>query len=162
MRSMLAVLGVVSVAVALGLGGCGSDPTGGGGAGGAAGSGGAGAGGAGRGGSGGSGGMAGSGGAGGTGGSTTGKPNAPSMLTAAPLSGGAHLTWKDNSSDEDMFMIMRKEGSGSFSTLRMLPANTTQYHDTATMSGRTYTYMVHAMRGDTLSDPSNEATVTIP
>ena len=30
-------------------------------------------------------------------------PAAPSDLTVAPLSGGAHITWKDNSSDEDEF-----------------------------------------------------------
>ncbi len=84
------------------------------------------------------------------------------MLTATPLAGGVHLTWRDNSSDEDMFMIMKKEGSGAFTTLPSLPANTTQYHDTATRSGRTYTYMVHAMRGSDISDPSNEVMITIP
>ena len=36
-------------------------------------------------------------------------PTAPSELTAAPLTGGAHLTWKDNSSNEDNFMVLRKQ-----------------------------------------------------
>ena len=157
LHSLLRVTALVTVAV-FGAVGCGSDSTGGSGSGGAAGGGGSG----GSGGSGGAGGRGGAGGSGGTGGMMGGKPAAPSMLTATPLSGGAHLTWKDNSSDEEMFMIMKKEGSGSFATLTMVPFNTTQYHDTATMSGKTYTYMVHAMKGDTLSDPSNEAMVTIP
>ena len=102
------------------------------------------------------------GGSAGSGGSGGAKPAAPSMLTAMPLSGGAHLTWKDNSSDEEMFMIMRKEGSGNFATLTMIPFDMTQYHDATTMTGKTYTFMVHAMRGSALSDPSNEAMVTIP
>ena len=157
LQKLFHVTAMVTV-VALGAAGCGSDSTGGAGTGGA-GAGGAGAGGAGRGGAGGAGGSAGMGGSGGSMGT---KPNAPSMLTATPLSGGAHLTWKDNSSDEEMFMIMRKEGSGSFATSATVPFNTTQYHDATTMSGKTYTYMVHAMKGDALSDPSNEAMVTIP
>jgi hypothetical protein len=84
------------------------------------------------------------------------------MLTATPVGGGAHLTWRDNSSDEDMFMIMKKEGAGAFMTLTTVRANTTLHHDVATMSGRTYTYMIHAMKGEVLSDPSNEVTVMIP
>ena len=90
------------------------------------------------------------------------KPNAPSNLNAVPLGGGAHLTWKDKSSDEDGFMIMRKEGMGAFMMVNMVPFNTTAYHDAPLTSGKTYTYMVHAMKGDTLSDPSNQAMVTIP
>lgn len=101
-----------------------------------------------------------------TGGSsgTTGasKPAAPSMLTAQPLLGGVHLTWKDNSSDEEMFMIMRKEGTSAFATLVMVEFNIVQYHDTAVTPGKTYTYMVNAMKGDQLSDPSNEAMIQLP
>jgi hypothetical protein len=90
------------------------------------------------------------------------KPAAPSMLTAQPLSGGVHLTWKDNASDEDMFMVMRKEGSGTFTMLTTVTFNITQHHDSAAMPGKTYTYMVHALRGSTSSDPSNEVMITTP
>jgi hypothetical protein len=36
-----------------------------------------------------------------------GPPVAPSGLSASPLSGGAHLTWTDNSDNEVEFMVMR-------------------------------------------------------
>ena len=90
------------------------------------------------------------------------KPNAPSNLKAVPLGGGAHLTWKDNSTDEDGFMIMRKDGMAAYMMVTTVPFNTTAFHDTPLTSKATYSYLVHAMKGDTLSDQSNEVTLTLP
>jgi hypothetical protein len=84
------------------------------------------------------------------------------MLVARPLPPGVHVTWQDNSSDEDGFLVMRKLGSQDFASIMTLPANSTQFHDSTASSGQTYTYMVHAKRGDELSLPSNQVTVEVP
>lgn len=92
------------------------------------------------------------------------KPAAPSTLTAEMLTGGVHLTWKDNSSDETQFMVNRKQMGvdTDFKTIATPTFNTTAYHDATVMSGKTYTYNVQAMKNDMMSDPSNEATITMP
>ena len=92
-----------------------------------------------------------------------GGPAAPTALTAAVLSGGAHLTWVDNSSDETQFMIMRKEmGAADYTTIATPTFNTIQYHDAPLTAGKTYVYAVMAMNNDGESAPSNEATLAIP
>jgi hypothetical protein len=92
--------------------------------------------------------------------SGSGAPAAPSDLKAVELEGGAHLTWKDNSSDESEFMIERKVGSGAYTTLSTVPFNTTQYHDPNLTPGTVYTYHVMAMgkQAGKDSDFSNEVT----
>lgn len=93
-----------------------------------------------------------------------GTPAAPTNLAGSVLSGGAHLTWKDNSDDETQFMIMRMEvgGSGSYASIAMPTFNTTSYHDAPLTSGKTYMYMLHAINDAGTSEPSNEAMVAIP
>ena len=71
--------------------------------------------------------------------------NPPTGLTAVPLSGGAHLTWMDNSDNEAEFMIERKTGSADWSTIGTVPFNTTLYHDAGLTPGTTYVYRVMAM-----------------
>lgn len=93
----------------------------------------------------------------GGGGSTGGGLAAPSSLTAAPMGGGVHLTWKDNSSDEDLFEVERKEGSAAFALLDSVPFDSALYHDAAVTLGRTYTYRVRAKVATTSSPYSNEA-----
>ena len=90
-------------------------------------------------------------------------PAAPSMLTAELLSGGAHLTWKDNSSDETQFMIQRKEmgGTADYATVATTPFNTTTYHDAPLTSGKTYLYMVMA-HNDAGETASKEVSIAIP
>lgn len=91
-------------------------------------------------------------------------PAAPTALTAAVLSGGAHLTWTDNANDETQFMIMRKEmgSTAAYAAVATPTFNTTQYHDAPLTVGKTYLYMVMAMNDAGESDPSNEATIAIP
>ena len=74
-------------------------------------------------------------------------PAAPTNLAVSNLSGGGHLTWMDNSDNEDHFMIMRKADGGSYDDIDMLTFNTTSYHDASVTAGTTYVYMVMAMNG---------------
>jgi hypothetical protein len=88
---------------------------------------------------------------------------APTDLQVAALEGGAHLTWKDNSSDEASFMIERMAGSSDWSTIGSVPFNTTQYHDANLTPGTTYMYRVMAMPKSGGSGPySNEVTFVAP
>jgi hypothetical protein len=86
-------------------------------------------------------------------------PAAPTNLAAAKLSGGVHLTWTDNSTNEDEFMIMRKTGTGAYEHVTSVTFNTAQYHDAAVTAGTAYTYQVTAMNAGGEA-PSNEVTIT--
>ena len=85
-------------------------------------------------------------------------PAAPTLLTSAVLSGGAHLTWKDNANDETQFMVPRMEvgGSGGYKTVASPTFDTIQYHDAPLVAGKTYVYTVMAMNNSGESMPSNE------
>lgn len=94
-------------------------------------------------------------------------PAAPTALTAEVLTGGAHLTWKDNSTDETQFMVMRMEvggagGAGAYAAVATPTFNTTQYHDAPLTAGKTYMFMVMAMNDAGESDPSNEVMIAMP
>jgi hypothetical protein len=93
-----------------------------------------------------------------------GVPAAPTNLAGSVLSGGAHLTWTDNSDNETEFMIMRMEmgSTAGYSVVAMPPFNTATYHDAPLTAGKTYMYMVHAVNDAGDSQPSNEVTVAIP
>ena len=90
-------------------------------------------------------------------------PKAPTNLTAVPQTGGAHLTWQDNSDNESQFMIDRKDPGADWKTVGMVPFNTTLYHDIGVSAGMTYSYRVMAMpkSGDNGSY-SNEVTFIAP
>lgn len=98
----------------------------------------------------------------GCGSGSSGTPNAPSNLATSILSGGIHITWTDNSTNEAMFMIERKTASGQFADAYSVPFNITQYHDTQVTVGATYTYRVRAMTdGGTTSAYSNESSTML-
>ena len=93
-------------------------------------------------------------------------PNPPTDLKAEALSGGAHLTWKDNSDNESSFMIERMVGSAAYAELATVPFDTTAYHD-ANLAPGTYMYRVMAMPKDGThasgtTKYSNEETLTVP
>ena len=90
-------------------------------------------------------------------------PNAPSELMAVALQGGAHLTWKDNSSDEENFMVERKQmgADSDYKVLATLPFDSVQYHDAPLVSGATSAYKIMAMNGKGESE-SKEATFVAP
>lgn len=90
-------------------------------------------------------------------------PVAPSGLTATPVSGAVHLTWKDNSVDEIHFMVMRMmHGHDTEMTaIGTANADVTEYHDATVESGMTYMYIVGAMSDGGESD-SNEVQLAVP
>ena len=93
-------------------------------------------------------------------------PNPPTDLKVEALSGGAHLTWKDNSDNEASFMIERMVGSSPYMELATVPFDTTAYHD-ANLAPGTYMYRVMAMPKDGSHEAgstkySNEVTLTTP
>jgi hypothetical protein len=94
--------------------------------------------------------------------SHNGGPNAPSDLMVEALSGGAHVTWKDNSDNETEFMIERKDAGASYAAIGTVPFDTVAYHDGTVEAGKTYTYRVTAMNGTAHSAPSNEVDFTAP
>jgi len=86
---------------------------------------------------------------------------APSNLTATAGAGGITLNWQDNSDNEETFSIYRKEGSGSFTLLLSVAANTTAYTDATAEAGKTYTYYVRSVKVGVTGANSNEATATM-
>lgn len=86
----------------------------------------------------------------------------PTELKVAPLSGGAHLTWKDNSKDETQFVIERKVGAAAFTNVATVPFDATQYHDAPLVSGTTYVYRVMAMGPKDAMALSNEVSFAAP
>lgn len=91
-------------------------------------------------------------------------PAAPSNLNAVAISTTqVDLTWDDNSSDEDNFIIERKRSvESSYTVIDSVPANTTSYSDFDVRKGTTYNYRVKAVNSNGDSDYSNVATVTTP
>jgi len=76
-----------------------------------------------------------------------GAPAAPAALTAALLPGPAiHVTWKDNSTDEDSFVLERKVTGGEFSLLTSPTFNAMAHHDADVMPATMYTYRVSIVR----------------
>lgn len=90
-------------------------------------------------------------------------PVAPSGLSAAALTGGAHLTWSDNSDNETEFMVMRMKAGTDIELLPLttVPFDTEQYHDAPLTSGGSYTYAIMAMN-DAGEAMSNEVTFVAP
>lgn len=87
---------------------------------------------------------------------------APTDLSAAVVAGGVHLTWHDNSTGEEEFMILRKDAASAWAGVGSAPADATSFHDATVAPGRTYWYVVHAMRGELTSAPTNEISIAVP
>ena len=86
-------------------------------------------------------------------------PVAPTNLAVSNVGGGGHLTWKDNSDNEDHFMVLRKPMGGAYDDVATVDFNGVQYHDSSVTAGITYVYRIMAMNaaGETTS---NEVTFT--
>ena len=94
---------------------------------------------------------------------THGVPAAPANLVATPLSGEQLLlSWSDHSQDENGFYIERRTGTGSFTQIAAVPANTTTYMDNGVAPETRYTYRVRAYNVFGNSPYSNEAAATTP
>jgi len=86
-------------------------------------------------------------------------PVAPTELAISSVTGGGHLTWKDNSDNEDHFMVMRMPQGGVYDDIDTLTFNATQYHDSSVTAGTTYVYQIMAMNSAGEAT-SNEVTFT--
>jgi titin len=87
-------------------------------------------------------------------------PSAPTGLTGTPSVTSVRLTWTDTSSNEEGFVIERREpGSDAFVERFRVSANRTEYAESGLPAGTTYTYRVRAFNGGGISAPA-EARVT--
>lgn len=90
---------------------------------------------------------------------------APSNLVATTTAGLAiDLTWTDNSSVEDSYVVQRwycdysyEEPYCYYITIATLGRNSTRYQDAELIPGEYYTYIVIAVKDGSPSDASNEA-----
>lgn len=91
--------------------------------------------------------------------------NAPSELSAtlvASLSNAVSLTWKDNSNNEDGFIIERAQGNGVFELYKNFSTvDQTSFLDTHLPTGETFSYRIKAKKGNAMSAFSNGTTITI-
>jgi hypothetical protein len=86
-------------------------------------------------------------------------PNAPSGVTATAISvSQINLTWTDNSSNEDGFVISRSTTSGGpYTDIATVGANVTSYSNTGLSEGVVYYYIVRSSLNGVRSSNSNEA-----
>lgn len=92
-------------------------------------------------------------------------PGLPSNLFANALSSNKiTLSWQDNSSSEDGFIIERKDANQTnFVVIATVTSNSTNYSDSISLSASTtYTYRVRSFNDAGYSIYSNKATVTTP
>ncbi|MFN7139548.1 MAG: fibronectin type III domain-containing protein, partial [Limisphaerales bacterium] len=86
-------------------------------------------------------------------------PAAPSGVAATPVSTSQiNLTWTDNSSNEDGFVISRSTTSGGpYTDVASVGANITSYNDTGLNQGVIYYYIVRSSLNGVRSSNSNQA-----
>ncbi|MBC7194793.1 MAG: fibronectin type III domain-containing protein, partial [Caldisericia bacterium] len=91
------------------------------------------------------------------------KPNAPSNLFGeASSKSEISLSWKDNSDNEDGFILERKEEGGSYNVVTTLPKDTNKYSDKNLLPDKTYYYRIKAFNSFGESDYSNELKIKTP
>jgi len=84
---------------------------------------------------------------------------APTDLNAVAIDDQTtRLTWTDNCSFEIGYRIERKIGSGDFSQIAEVAANTNNYEESGLIYGETYTYRVRTYTSINQSGYSNEST----
>lgn len=90
-------------------------------------------------------------------------PPAPTGLTATVASQSQiNLSWIDNSSNETLFKIERKIGTGAWAQIATVGANVTTYANTGLIAATRYSYRVRAASGSINSLYSNVVSATIP
>ena len=88
--------------------------------------------------------------------STVTLPAAPTNLTATPVSPSQiNLSWKDNASNETGYAIERATGSGVFSGIATVSANTTTFQSTGLTANTLYKFRVRAYNSAGYSAFSN-------
>ncbi|MFV2013995.1 MAG: fibronectin type III domain-containing protein [Candidatus Heimdallarchaeota archaeon] len=93
---------------------------------------------------------------------TTSAPRAPGSLIATAVSASSiSLSWSDNSSNEEHFIVQRSSTSGSgFTTIITLAADTTSYTNSGLIASTTYYYRVYSTNSIGNSSNSNEVNAT--
>ena len=71
----------------------------------------------------------------------------PTELKCEATADGLVISWKDNCTGEEGYIVRKKVGSGSFADWKALPANATSVTDPEAVSG-SYDYEVRAFAGD--------------
>jgi len=74
-------------------------------------------------------------------------PGAPTNVIASQTSNGVRLTWKDNSSNETGFDVLRGESLSNLAHIKTVAANTTSWLDSTVVPGKTYYYAIAANFG---------------
>lgn len=91
------------------------------------------------------------------------RPAAPSNLTAfINANRRVQLAWKDNSSNEQVFVVQRSSNNYSWSTLGQVPANSTGAVDLSALRSRVYYYRVLAYNAAGYSTASNSFRIATP
>ena len=88
-------------------------------------------------------------------------PNAPTtptgLIANAVSNQQVNISWTDNATTETAYQLFRSTGNNSaYRVLATLPANTTQYTDTACFPNVSYFYRVRAVLQESFSAYSNE------
>jgi fibronectin type III domain protein len=88
-------------------------------------------------------------------------PSAPTNLTATTVSSSrVNLTWTDNATNEDGFILERSADNVTYAALATINTNSTQYSDTGLTASTTYYYRVKAHNAAGNSGYSNVASQT--
>jgi len=88
------------------------------------------------------------------------KPNAPTNLFGEAISKSEiTLSWKDNSDNEDGFILERKEEGGAYSPITTIQKDTNKYSDKNLLPDRVYYYRIKSFNSYGESDYSNEVKV---
>lgn len=90
-----------------------------------------------------------------------GMPAAPTGLTEESVtSSSVEMSWTDVATNESNYIVQRSLNGGSYTTVRLLPANTTSWTDTGRDDNTTYYYRVYARNATGNSSYSNVLNVT--
>jgi len=88
------------------------------------------------------------------------KPNAPTNLFGEAISKSEiTLSWKDNSDNEDGFILERKEEGGAYSPVTTIQKDTNKYSDKNLLPDKVYYYRIKSFNSYGESDYSNEVKV---
>jgi hypothetical protein len=87
-------------------------------------------------------------------------PSAPTSLAAAASGTSITLSWSDQSSNEQSFVVERSTGGGAFAQVGTVGANVTSFTDSGLAASTTYTYQVKAVNAVGSSGYSNTASAT--
>lgn len=86
----------------------------------------------------------------------------PSDLKVNTVSSGVSLQWTDRATGEDGYRLERRVGSGSYSTIATLPANSGSYNDSSLTDGLSYYYRIRAYNDIAESNLANEVVAITP